>query len=115
VVINIVCLDAVFRTQPNWRGAPAEHRRSSRGFADIFGVVWEPDIQGVTPYPLKERFVHGRLKPDREAHLQGTDRRMLCLLGVGTLQQVSGRACIPEVSAKERGLYCVELDYREIG
>ena len=45
----------------------------------------------------------------------GIDRRMLCLLGVGTLQQEPGRACIPEVSAKEQALYFVELEYREFG
>jgi len=40
---------------------------------------------------------------------------MLCLLGVGTLQQVSGRASIPEVAAKEQGLFFVELEYGEVG
>jgi len=39
---------------------------------------------------------------------------MLRLLGVGTPEQISGRARIPEISAKENGLGCVELEYREI-
>src|SRR6266850_1362195 len=40
---------------------------------------------------------------------------MLCLLGVGTLQQEAGRASIPEVSANELALEFVELEYRESG
>ena len=39
---------------------------------------------------------------------------MLCLLGVGTLQFVAGRARIPEVAAEERGLCCIVFEYREI-
>src|SRR5882724_5756591 len=39
---------------------------------------------------------------------------MLCLLGVGLLQNVAGRARIPEVAAEEEALGRVEVEYREI-
>src|SRR6266850_3618191 len=45
--------------------------------------------------------------------LLSTNRRMLRLLGVGILEQVSGCARIPEVSAEEEALGFVELEYRE--
>ena len=38
---------------------------------------------------------------------------MLCLLGVGIPQQISGRAGIPEVSTKEKTLHLVVLEYGE--
>src|SRR5229473_2576945 len=52
-----------------------------------------------------------------KTHFLGIDRRMLCLLGVSALQLVSGRACIPEISAKEgvRNQRGVELQHWEIG
>jgi len=37
------------------------------------------------------------------------------LLGVGTLQQESRGASIPEISTKEQALCFVELEYRESG
>src|SRR6266853_1499018 len=39
---------------------------------------------------------------------------MLCLLGIGLLQNVAGRARIPEVAAEEEALGRVVVEYREI-
>src|SRR6266851_1926983 len=43
------------------------------------------------------------------------DRRMLCLLGVGTPQQVSGRTRVPEISAEKKALGFVVVEDREKG
>src|SRR6266436_8832984 len=40
---------------------------------------------------------------------------MLCLLGVGTPQQVTGRARIPEISAEEKALGFIVAEDREKG
>src|SRR5580704_14746557 len=47
-------------------------------------------------------------------HFLGVDRRVLCLLGIGALQFVAGRARIPEVSAKEPALCRVVFEHREV-
>src|SRR5216684_1040921 len=90
---------------------------------DAAELAWPFDIERTgAPDPLEERAVL-RLRQTkryasrvREAHFPGIDRRMLCLLGVGTLQQESGRACVPEVSAGEhsaklRALYVIQVKY----
>src|SRR6266851_51004 len=119
MVVHLVCRGAIFRTQRNWRGG-LKRRSSSRGGTDPFRIAWPLDIERTSaPDPLEERAVL-RLRQTkryasrvREAHFPGIDRRMLCLLGVGTLQQESGRACVPEVSAKEQALDGVVVEYGE--
>src|SRR6202022_3536266 len=79
------------------------------------------ELERGAPYQLKNRSVRRVGQPPRdasrvgEAHFLGIDRRALCLLGIGTLQLVSGCASIPEVSAKERALCLVEIEYGESG
>src|SRR2546429_1178229 len=108
VVVNLVCADALFGTQPDRGGVPTEHCSASRGFADFLGIAWKSDVQrALPPYLLEERSVHSLRKLERDAgsvrvaHFLGIDGRMLCLFGVGIPQQISGRARIPEVAAKE--------------
>src|SRR5690348_2431977 len=106
--VDIICLRTVFRTQSDWRGAATERCRPSGGGADLLRVGRKSDIERVPPYQLEERSIHrlGQPKRDarrvRERHFLGIDRRMLRLLGVGTLQLVTGGAPVPEVSTKER-------------
>src|SRR5438270_12444539 len=108
MVVDIVCLGAVFRAQPNWRSAAAEPCRPSRGRADLLGVAGPTNMLEIrTPDRLEEGPVHRFRQPKRDAsrvgktHFLGIDRRMLRLLGIGALQFVAGRVSIPEVSAKE--------------
>ena len=105
VVINIVCLGAVHRTQRNWRGVVAEGpSRGGAGLTDIRGPV---DVEVDAPNQLKQRPVLRLRYLPRDAgcigitHLLAVDRRMLRLFGVGTLQQEPGRAPVPEVAAEE--------------
>src|SRR6516162_2930099 len=120
MVIDIVGFGAVFRAQPNGCGAPAEPSRPSWRGADLFGIGRPADVEIRAPDQLKEGPIHRCRQPKRDAsrvrktHFLGIDRRMLCLLGVGTLQFVAGRARIPEVAAKERALCCIVFEYREI-
>src|SRR5262245_18338005 len=107
MVVDIICVGAVFRAQPNWGSAAAEPCYPSRGGTDLLGVGRPTDIEIRTPDQLKEGPVHRFRQPKRDAsrvrepHFLSIDRRVLCLLGVGALQFVSGRARVPEVSAKE--------------
>src|ERR1700722_4434588 len=121
MIVDIVCFGAVIGAQRNWCGVRAEHHSPSWGFADLLGAFWEIDIQGTrTPYRLKERSVHRRLKPERDASrarkrvFLGVHRRMLRLLFVGTPEQIAGRARIPEISAKKGSLRCIVIEYWDI-
>src|SRR5690348_6229385 len=118
MIIDIVCLGAVVRAQPNWRGAATEPCRPSRGGADLLGIARPATVEICTPYQLKERPVYCFRQPKRDAgrvgktHFLGVDRGMLGLLGIGTLQFVAGRARVPEVSAKERALRPIVFEHR---
>src|SRR5438128_2708237 len=103
MVVNVISLGAVGRTECNWGGASAEDFRPSGGVADLRGVVREVDVERArTPYQLKKRPVHSLRQAKRdagcvgEAHLLGVDWRVLCLLSIRVLQQVSGRTSVPE-------------------
>src|SRR6202007_2250473 len=96
VVIDRLCLCAIFRFQLDRFGGPAEYRSSSWGGADLLGVVGELDIQRVfAPQQFEERFVYSLLKPKRhassvrEAHFLSINRRTLCLFGVGISYPIS--------------------------
>src|ERR1700752_1951303 len=121
MIINIVCLGAVFGAQVNRRGAGPEYSRPKGVGADIGGVGRKLDIERVTPDQLEQRPVlrQGYLVGDASGigvpHFQRVDRRMLRLLGVGTLQLVSGRTPIPEVSTEEQILSLIELELGEHG
>src|SRR5205807_5295644 len=102
-----VCADAIRGAQLDWLGICAEGRRPSRRCADRLSVRREGDSEGAcAPHLLEERSVNGLRKPERDARsvrkamLLSIDRRVLCLLGVGILEQEPGRPAIPEVSAK---------------
>src|SRR5262249_31002757 len=77
-------------------------------------------MERIAPYALKQGTVHRRRQSVgdtgrvREAHFLSIDRRMLRLLSVGALQQVSRRTRIKEVTPKERGLRRVVLEDREV-
>ena len=58
MVVDIVCLGAVFRAEGNWCGADAEPCRASRAGADPLGVARPTDVEIRTPNLLKERPVH---------------------------------------------------------
>jgi len=120
MVIDIVCLGAVFWAQPDWRGAAAEACRAPRRGADLLGVAGPTNVEIGTPNQLKKGPVHRFRQPKRDAsrvrktHFLGIDRRVLCLLGVRTLQFIAGRARIPEISAKERAQCSIVFEYWEI-
>ena len=108
VVVDPVRPGAVFRTQANWLHVRTEPRRPSRGAADLLGVSREVDVERPLPPDVLEELPVlglGKLECDAGrvgvAHFQGVDRRMLGLLRVRALQQVPGRAPVPEVSAEE--------------
>src|ERR1700730_12120495 len=119
MVVNIVCLGAVFRAEGNWCGAAAEFCRASRAGADPLGAARPTNVEIRTPDQLKERPVHRFTYKKRSAsrvgktHFLCIDWRMLGLLGVGTLQFVAGRVPIPKVSAKERALRCIVFEHPE--
>src|SRR5580693_5251758 len=108
VIINIVCLGAVDWTERDWRGVPAESPRPLGDAADLGSVGRPADVEIHTPHQLEELSVRRQGQPKGDAsrvgetHFQRIDGRKLRLLGVGTLQLVSGRAPIPEVSTEEQ-------------
>src|SRR5580700_8758394 len=90
VVIDRLCLCALFRSQLNWFGVSAEHLSPSWSCADLLSFLWEVDIERVfAPHQLEQRTVYSLLKPKghassiREAHFLSINGRTLCLFGVG--------------------------------
>src|SRR6266849_2453900 len=90
VVIDRLCLCALFRSQLDWFGVSTEHGSSPWGCTDLLSVMRELDIERVfAPHQFEERFVHSLRKPKRdassvrEAHFLSIDGRTLCLFGVG--------------------------------
>src|ERR1700720_878787 len=90
VVIDRLCLGALFRCQLDWFGVSAEHRSPSWSCADLLSLARELDIERLfAPHPFEERSVHSVHEPKRhassvrEAHFLSINGRTLCLFGVG--------------------------------